>query len=140
MDCVGIQRNQDDDAICNLQYGCDDDNISLGIRTIRSSETIVSEYITADQIKSRDAPATESKPKNHVDLLYTMAQDFDSGNNHFVEDRLREAIGWLALLKKKALAEDFVWVSLQASGWASLSASGWTSCNDYASQSILISF
>ena len=45
-----------------------------------------------------------------------MAKDFDSGNNHFVEDRLREAIGWLALLKKKALAEDFVWVSLQSSG------------------------
>jgi len=116
---VGIQRNQDDDTICNLQYGCDDDNLSLGIRTIRSSETIVSEYITADQIKSRDAPATESKPKNHVDLLYTMAQDFDSGNNHFVEDRLCEAIARLeniVLLKKKALAEDFVWVSLQSSG------------------------
>ena len=83
---------QDDDTICNTHYGCEDDNLSLGIRTIRSSETIISEYTTADQIESRDAPATESKPKNHLDVLFTMAQEFDSGNIHFVEDRLREAI------------------------------------------------
>jgi hypothetical protein len=99
---VGTPLNaHDDNTICNTLYGCDDtttcdDNLSLGITTIRSSDSAVSEYTTTDQTESYDVAATTltliSTTRNHVEDLFAMAQEFESENIHFVEDKLRSAI------------------------------------------------